>query len=1216
MEHEELLDHLELEVPADFEFTPDQAEVMYACHEESGRVCVGSGAGTGKTTTLTRVVAETVVRMTGANPSSLDSNPFDEILVTTFTRDAAGQLKGKIKSVLRDHQQQCGEEFDPALWRWLETESHISTIDSFIGDLLREIATEVGLAPGFDVRDDLETQDLLQEVFRELREDPDYEDAIKFLEREFDSADDPSPRQFIHDIHQKLREFCHEFPPVDSPEGTTMFSDQLRDELHQDLEPPYDAADIREIAAGVTGRPPQDQPEPSDSTIEGIEDDYEHSLEFTQAVETVLDGFNEVYDRETRRTGAVSYQDITYLVWSYLTSEAGESLAESLQKRFSHLFIDEFQDTSFAQCQILQQLISNDDTPTNLMVIGDVKQSIYSWRSADPAIFAHILDHAASDSAEPDEYLRATNWQRAELMSNFRSHPHLVRAGNHLFNQMFADSGRGDIGTFPVDHGPLIPQRPETSPEDAHVHVLPLGECNADAWRQRGPREVAAAIQGMVDDETVTVGDGEDERPARAGDVTLLFRRGKRIGEFRDALDAYGLDSAVIAEEGLFESNEVSFVIDVLDWFANPHSKESLLRILRSPVTALSDRTLRFLASKNLNLGWALDEWPTDRLPASDRERLDALVSLRSDLRWDREGSKASLVRKIIQHTAIESILLAGDDALQRYGNLWMLVEVTRDWEDEELLPYREFVDRLHRYREMAGVGDGSFKVAQTADASATNTVKLRTVHSSKGLEFDIVVLADLLATPGIPPIFMERVAYREPDSRAPQMALRPRPAGGPVDYDGGPGGSWLRLGNPSTLWITDNREQSRGQPNWGHPYNPAWQDDVAEFWRLLYVAFTRAADHIVFPLPNSIPHFYNWKSWAPLLNDVFQPGDSWTQTENGTLIEFKVDSGAQHGDDSDRHSVIPLGVGTLPSGEPVEPNPLDLTDIPVNDEVAEEDGGAEEGDQPVYENIFTPRELKPSTLYDLSACPRRYQYRALQNVSESRGESPTGTNAPSDISPSYWGTLVHDALEHLHLDLRNGTLDQAESQLAAYLDSLDEGADEVEVLVDRYRNTDTWEEVSTAVSVLPEYELSAMHPADPQVHLSGFVDLLYETEAGWVIADYKTGSVPASDSYLKDQYHRQLTTYAWMLNAEYDIEPAAARLIYVQNGDEHDISIDWNAFEDYLRSLPENLTIETGEGLPVDPDPDPASNEAESLSLESRCGSCPYTSICPAWTD
>ncbi|WP_138007107.1 UvrD-helicase domain-containing protein [Halalkalirubrum salinum] len=1211
MEHSDLLRYLSLELPENFEFTSDQGDVMYAYHEGTGRVCVGSGAGTGKTTTLTRVVSEAVVRMVKPEPENINSNPFDEILVTTFTRDAAGQLKGKIKSILRDHQAHSNTEFDPALWRWIETESHISTIDSFVGDLLREIATEVKVSPGFEIRDDLETQELLQTVIRDLRDDPEYEDSIEFLERELDGNEDPSTRQFIYEIHQKLREFCYEFPDPNESKSSTLFSDQIRDQLHQGFEPPFDATDIRAIAAGVTGEPPRSHAVPSDTTIENIEADYRHSLTFAEAVETVLDGFNEIYDRTTRATGALSYQDVTYIVWSYLTSAEGSELVQSLQQRFSHLFIDEFQDTSFAQCQILQKLITNDNEPTQVLVIGDIKQSIYSWRSADPAIFAHILDHAGGDQANPDEYLGVTNWERTELVTNFRSHPHLIRAGNHLFNRIFSDAGRGAIGTFPIEHGPLIPMREETALDEPHLHVVPLGDCNADGWRKRDPQKTAASIRGMVDDETATVGDGDDERPVQAGDVTILFRRGKRIGEFREALDEYGLSSAVVAERGLFKTEEVRFVINVLDWFANPHSKDSLLRILRSPVTALSDRTLRYLASKNLNIGWALDDWPDARLPNSDKTRLDNLVSLRSDLRWDREGPKAELVQKIIQHTAIEAILLAGDSAMQRYGNLWMLVEVTRDWEEDEIIPYREFVDRLHRYEEMAQGGNGSFELAQTADASDTATVKLRTVHSSKGLEFDVVVLADLPATPGIPPEFMNRVEYRDPDSREPIVALRPRPAGEPTRYDSGPGSMWIRTDDSSTLWITDARENTTGNAKWEHPYNPAWREQVAEFWRLLYVAFTRASDHIVFSLPDSIHHFYRWKSWATVLNEVFQPGDQWPTWDDGTKsFEFAIDPSAQHANDEGRHDVIPFGVGSLSEGQKFTPDPLKIPDVTTGDRPT-----VDHSYQPIIPS-FTPRELKPSSLYDLSACPRRFQYRALQGISEARGESPPGTNAPSNISASQWGSLVHNAFEKFHKDVRDGAVGTNSSRLQEYLEELKEGTLEIQELAEEYQETETWNEIIQADTILPEYELSAMHPSEPRIHLSGFVDLLYSIDGKWVIIDLKTGDVPSEDSYLADQYETQLATYAWLLNAEYDIEVTTSRLIYVQTGQEHEHKINWEKFEEYLSALPGTLTIESGEGLPTDPQPNPSTNQVESISLESRCGSCPYTDICPAWSE
>lgn len=1194
-----------IELEPGFSFTDDQATVMEAYHEGTGRVCVGSGAGTGKTTTLTRVVAETVVRMSQPDTGHIDSNPFDEILVTTFTRDAAGQLKTKLKQLLRDHETYADTEFDLDLWRWIETDSNISTIDSFTGDLLREIATEVSVAPGFEVRDEIETQELLREVVRELEDDDTYEEALALLEEEIE---DTNPRRYLFDIHQKLREFCHEFAPLDAEGGTTIFTDQLVRDLFQEREPPFDSPDIKEIVSSVTGKLQRDVTVPDEDTIGWMEDDYRYSVAFANAVDDLIDAFDAVYDERTRASGKLSYQDITYLVWEYLNSEDGTELSEGLGQRYSHVFVDEFQDTSYAQCQILQHLINNEEPRTNVLVIGDVKQSIYGWRSADPEIFAHILDHAdEAPDHEPDDYLEATEWTKTDLVTNFRSHPHLVRAGNQLFDYVFRDEGLGAVGTFSVEFDPLIPHRPTTDPDQSRLHVLPLGDVKADEWRSRDPEETAAVIHGMIEDETVTVGDGDDERPVEAGDVTLLFRRGRYIPEFREALDEHGLDNAVVADRGLFKTEEVGFIVDVLNWFANPHSKDSLLRILRSPVTALADRTLRFLTSEELNLPRALDEWSDGDLPDSDKERLEGLVDLRSDLRWDREGLKAELVQKIIQHTGVETIVLAGDDAIQRYGNLWTLVEVVKDWEEEELLAYREFVDRLKEYQTLARSGDGTFELAQVVDEKANETVKLRTAHSSKGLEFPVVVLPDLLATPGGQVESRSSITYRDEATGERRYALRPRPAGDPVDYSDGPGGKWIRGSYyASTLWVSSNRD-SVGRFQYDHPYNPGVKDEFAEFWRLLYVAFTRAGDHLLLPLGDELHFSHRWSTWAHPLIETFQDGGSWTIPRDGRPVEFGLSEDVLHEDDTGE-TTIPLDIGLLNKADPREPGPHGM---PEPDSEAVDAVNVEQDTAP-----FAPRQLTPSTLFDLTVCPKRYQYRALEEVSEARGESPPNTNAPQGYSPSYWGTLVHGAFEALHKDFRTDQLGSEDGVLAEFLETYSDIADELSGALENYRSSELWDEVRTGSSVLPEYELSAIHPMEPQVRISGVADLLVESDRGWQIVDFKTGSPPDPGTYFAQQYETQLATYTWLLYEEYDIEAEQAVLFYTQSGNIHSYSISPDEFSSELRSLSDQLTIETKLGLPAYPDPDPDSVSVDDLDsmLETRCGSCPFTSTCPAW--
>lgn len=1230
MDHETLVDSLALELRSGFEFTNDQADVMHAYHEGSGRVCVGSGAGTGKTTTLTRVVAEAVVRMVGPDAVQIESNPFDQILVTTFTRDAAGQLKRKIKQLLREHEANGGATFDPALWRWLETANNISTIDSFVGDLLREIATEVEVAPGFEVRDELETQNLLREVIRELEADEELADALALIESELD---DTVPREFLYEIHQKLREFCYDFPSPDADTGTTMFADGIAEQIHQGREPPFEAADIRAIVSSLTGLGQRDVTVPDEETRHRIAEDYRHSLAFATAVDDLIDAFNATYDARSRQEGALSYQDITYIVWEYLDDEASTEFATSLGQRFSHVFVDEFQDTSFAQCQILSHLVA-DEPRTDLLVIGDVKQSIYSWRSADPEIFAHILDHAAEGRTGPDDYLGAADWTRCELVTNFRSHPQLVRAGNHLFNRVFTSEGMGAIGTFPVEFKPLVPHREHANPDASHLHVLPLGDATSPEWRTRDPQRVAEAVHAMVADDNVTVGSGDDERPVRAGDVTLLFRRTKHMREFRDALDEHGLQNAVVAARGLFKRDEIGFLVDVLDWFANPHSKDSLLRILRSPVTALSDRTLRYLASCDLNLSVALEEWPTGDLAESDRTRLEGLVDLRSDLRWDREGSKAALVQRIIQHTAIETVLLSGEDAIQRYGNLWMLVELVQDWEDEELLPYREFVSQLRRYQQLAQAGDETFEVAQVADSSADDTVKLRTAHSSKGLEFEVVVLPDLLARPGGRIQGSTTLSYRDPETGDRRYALRPRPADDPVAFPDGPGKVWIKDDYRSTLWVAPDRDDL-GRFQYQHPYNPAVQDATAEFWRLLYVAFTRAGNHLILSLGDSIHHSHKWSTWAHALLGAFQDGDGWNVSEDSSSVPFQLDTNAMHETDSGP-TQIPLGVG-LPLAEPVTSTPLGLP-VAASDSQRGDEGdsqpqeGADSSDDATpgrstntadrigtrhSEGVpFAPRELSPSTLHDLLACPRRYQFRALQEVSQARGESPPGSNTPDGYSPSYWGTIVHEGLEALHSDVRDGAVGAAENELDTILDRYADISSELEQTIRSYRRSDLWSRVSAADTVLPEYELASIHPSEPQIHISGVVDLLFQGNDGWEVVDFKTGLEPNSDTYLAGQYRSQLLTYIWLLKQEYEVEITTTSVYYVQTGNVTEYDLDASTFGEYLSDLPDRLSVETETGLPANPDPDPADVAPSELAVESRCGSCPYTGICTAWEE
>ena len=230
------------------------------------------------------------------------------------------------------------------------------------------------------------------------------------------------------------------------------------------------------------------------------------------------------------------------------------------------------------------------------------------------------------------------------------------------------------------------------------------------------------------------------------------------------------------------------------------------------------------------------------------------------------------------------------------------------------------------------------------------------------------------------------------------------------------------------------------------------------------------------------------------------------------------------------------------------------------------------------------------------------------------RGESPPGTAAPEGYSPNYWGTLVHESLEAIHEDISSGTETDEFETYQTFVEQNEEIREELTSVIESYQESSLWERVKDAKMVLPEYELSALHPTEPQVHLNGVADLVIETDDGWEVIDFKTGTEPTTDSYVARQYHWQLATYTWLIKQEYNIDVSRTGLYYIESGGFSEKSVDSEKFASFLRELPSKLEIEPESGLSVRPKPDPDSANEDDLKPTSRCGSCPYTSICPAW--
>lgn len=1188
---------------------PDQAAAFREFHEGAGRIVVDAGAGTGKTTTLIRIVSEAVVREIHDTGS-----PFDRILLTTFSTDAANELKTRLKAQLREHDEHADEPLPQSVWREIETAADIGTIDGFFHQLLDEITIDVGLPPDFDVAGQLETDAIVEAVIEDLERT--HSPELRRLRRAYPPEEWRAypPQQFesiLFDMQQKCREFCW------STDEAVQSLRESFDEMHAGQGRPTSLDDINRILEalvrpGASVVPPNEAAE--QQFVAHVRETYDRTEAILDDLAVVLETFDRLYDERTRTDGFLSHTDVTYLLWEELTTNPTSALTESLASRYDYVFIDEFQDTSHAQCEVLSRLISDgsdESDGTQFMLIGDVKQSIYEWRSAEPGIFNDIIEYAREtdgEATDPAPHINAAPIAYRPLVSNFRSHPQIISAANDVFERIFDEPGRGAIGDVDIDYVPLQARRPNTQRESPHLHVMDMGgETTRQPWVRNEAAQAADTVLSLLSDDPplsvdrAPLAPGDSLEAPDPGDIAFLFRGRGRMQAYAEALRARGIQVAVDASDGLFEQPEIRLVIDILDWFANPHSRPSLLRILRSPLVALSDPTLRALASESFYLQALLDDWP-DTLPEGDRDRLQGLVQLRDDLRWGRENAKSDLVYKILRHSGFDAVVLADTNALQRYGNLWLLGEIVDQWEEEELLPYREFVEQLKRLRDYTGQDQPDYTVASLADEQNLETVTLTTVHAAKGREFPIVFLVDLLARSNWPRTQLDRFLA----SRTNGMALRPRVGETPFpdaldipspddddvwlseDYDA----DYATCTGP--IWLSDERDDETGAFQYNNPLNRHLREREAEFWRTLYVAFTRARDHLFMGLGSGSIYKGTWTTWMVPLRNRFLSATENTETDHLTRLETPQRYSPS---ETEAPDAIPIGVDDI-SFDDLEPEPRPELDVSDVSDFLENVGP----EQPIGLVEFQPKSITATGVHDLIECPRRYQYRLVQGISQIRYESEE-TTTPNGLAPTDWGDIVHRSLATWHTD---------EDSFERQLEDLDDSVSDVieSVVLDNYRRTSTYTSIDHhADEIVTEHPVAAMVTIDgDEIPFDGKIDLLYRDGNDWMVVDFKTGEVPSNGSYYHHQYRRQLTAYAWLVQEAYDITIRDAKVVYVYpDGYEDTFCPDIERFESELTDSIENIDIENESGLEARPDPLPQGLDAD-IPPTSRCGSCPYS--------
>jgi ATP-dependent helicase/nuclease subunit A len=430
-----------------------------------------------------------------------------------------------------------------------------------------------------------------------------------------------------------------------------------------------------------------------------------------------------------------------------------EEFAQSryrLESRYHHVLVDEFQDTSRAQWELVSLLVRawgegaglahQGPVEPTVFIVGDRKQSIYGFRDADVA----VLGEAGRAIAQ----LRPGGDVRRSISRSFRSVAPILAFVNDVCADVDKMPARSDAFVYGEDDTfPLGVGEPEGSPlHGSPLPGSPLRDCalgliagpDVETCAATAAAEIAALIR-----DGVTVRDRETgvPRPVRPGDVAILFRTRESHREFEDALARVGLPSYVYKGLGFFDADEIKDVLALLWYLAEPSSDLRAAAFLRSRFVRLSDEALRRLspgladAVRRGDPSGSSEGAEDPTLDPADAARLSAARA--SSARWRARADRmppAELV-DLVLHESAYGVELRGARFQQARENLKKFRALLRRVQNRGYAT----LGRIAAHLDRLAVGDES-----NASLDATNAVNLMTVHAAKGLEFPVVFVVNL----------------------------------------------------------------------------------------------------------------------------------------------------------------------------------------------------------------------------------------------------------------------------------------------------------------------------------------------------------------------------------------------------------------------------------------------------------------------------------------
>ncbi len=821
--------------------------------------------------------------------------------------------------------------------------------------------------------------------------------------------------------------------------------------------------------------------------------------------------FGTEYDRAKNRRRIMDFGDLEHRTLDLLLGKRRDHVtaaAREIGLRFREIMVDEYQDSNAVQDAIFGALTQRN----NCFMVGDVKQSIYQFRLADPNIFLKKYNTFA------DAEVAAEGQERKVLLSaNFRSGGAVLHAVNDVFRLCMSPA----VGGLKYGEEEALQEGiPHEALGEPEVELWAV-DVQADTYAEEA-EFVARRITQLLDG-THFVRCDQGLRPIVAEDIAILLRSPGSLGHhYIQALERRGIRCSSGGGEDLLQTREIGVLRSILQTVSNPRQDIPLVAALASPVFGFTADDLAAVRSGH-RYGSIYDALLASELPRA-KAFLEILAVLRREARM---GTLAQLLETVFRLTQMDSVFRAMDHGENKTANLQTFYALAVDFESTGRRDLEQFLEHLDALEEKGLIASG--------DQKAAGTVTVMSIHKSKGLEFPVVFVSGLSKS------------FNRESIRAQVLCDQTLMLGlSAVDSEN-------RLRYPTVAKRAIAAKMTA--------------DSLSEELRVLYVALTRARDRLIMTYASQtlekdlseIVGRMDLSGPELLTRDVVCPGE-WVlmaalrRTEAGELFRL----GGKPMETRLGNPVWRIGVveGCADAGTAA-------TNTVVSSALPEE-------------TLAYLRNAMDFLYDHLAATTAPSKQTATQRKGRQKDEEAAEDAAPEKLPVRHWrkpsfekphadgadrGNAVHTAMQYIDYSAC-GTVDQVKQEVVRLVELGFLRPDQGELVdakkIAAFFETEPGRKLSSGENVLREFKFSILDDGknyDPalageKILLQGVVDCALMEPDGITVLDFKTDYVTSDTIWDKAEYYRpQVMAYAEALERIYEVPVKSAMLYFFSLG-------------------------------------------------------------------